>query len=74
MLEVRGAPCGGEEALLLYLENERRSGGGPVRSCQRIGGRLYVTFSSNGGEGTGGNGEMGGGVGGSGGNGGGCGG
>ncbi|CAM9306180.1 unnamed protein product [Bubo scandiacus] len=47
VLEVRGVPPGAEEELVvLYFESRRRSGGGPVRSCQRLGPLLFLTFES----------------------------
>ncbi|XP_064263193.1 protein mono-ADP-ribosyltransferase PARP10 [Passer domesticus] len=45
VLEVRGVPPDApEELLVLYFESRRRSGGGPVRSCQRLGPLLFLTF------------------------------
>ncbi|XP_035170322.1 protein mono-ADP-ribosyltransferase PARP10 [Oxyura jamaicensis] len=47
VLEVGGAPPDAEEDLLvLYFESRRRSGGGPVRSCQRLGPLFLLTFES----------------------------
>lgn len=48
VLEVEGAPPGAaEELLVLYFESRRRSGGGPVRSCQRLGSLLFLTFEES---------------------------
>ncbi|XP_066058007.1 protein mono-ADP-ribosyltransferase PARP10 [Chamaea fasciata] len=45
VLEVQGVPPDApEELLILYFENRRRSGGGPVQSCQRLGPLLFLTF------------------------------
>ncbi|XP_074415274.1 protein mono-ADP-ribosyltransferase PARP10 isoform X1 [Zonotrichia albicollis] len=45
VLEVRGVPPDApEELLVLYFESRRRSGGGPVQSCQRLGPLLFLTF------------------------------
>ncbi|XP_041570079.2 protein mono-ADP-ribosyltransferase PARP10 isoform X2 [Taeniopygia guttata] len=45
VLEVQGVPPDApEELLVLYFENRRRSGGGPVQSCQRLGPLLFLTF------------------------------
>uniref|UniRef100_A0A8C3KLC7 RRM domain-containing protein n=1 Tax=Calidris pygmaea TaxID=425635 RepID=A0A8C3KLC7_9CHAR len=47
VLEVGGAPPDTpEELLVLYFESRRRSGGGPVRSCQRLGTLFFLTFES----------------------------
>ncbi|XP_068524200.1 protein mono-ADP-ribosyltransferase PARP10 [Anas acuta] len=47
VLEVGGAPPDADEDLLvLYFESRRRSGGGPVRSCQRLGPLFILTFES----------------------------
>ncbi|XP_030409948.1 protein mono-ADP-ribosyltransferase PARP10 isoform X2 [Gopherus evgoodei] len=46
-LEVLGVPLDMEEELLvLYFENRRRSGGGPVLDCRRQGSRAILTFES----------------------------
>ncbi|XP_053874931.1 protein mono-ADP-ribosyltransferase PARP10 isoform X2 [Malaclemys terrapin pileata] len=46
-LEVLGVPLDMEEELLvLYFENRRRSGGGPVLDCRRRGSRAILTFES----------------------------
>ncbi|KAJ7338280.1 hypothetical protein JRQ81_011042 [Phrynocephalus forsythii] len=46
-VEVRGVPLDvADELLVLYFENRRRSGGGPVLSCRRAGGRAVLTFES----------------------------
>ncbi|CAM5107194.1 unnamed protein product [Natator depressus] len=46
-LEVLGVPPDVEEELLvLYFENRRRSGGGPVLDCRRQGSRAVLTFES----------------------------
>ncbi|XP_050795762.1 protein mono-ADP-ribosyltransferase PARP10 [Gopherus flavomarginatus] len=46
-LEVLGVPLDMEEELLvLYFENRRRSGGGPVLHCRRQGSRAILTFES----------------------------
>lgn len=51
VLEVGGAPPDADEDLLvLYFESRRRSGGGPVRSCQRLGPLFILTFESPQGE------------------------
>ncbi|XP_068034221.1 protein mono-ADP-ribosyltransferase PARP10 [Anomalospiza imberbis] len=45
VLEVQGVPPDApEELLVLYFESRRRSGGGPVQSCQRLGPLLFLTF------------------------------
>ncbi|XP_053834856.1 LOW QUALITY PROTEIN: protein mono-ADP-ribosyltransferase PARP10 [Vidua macroura] len=45
VLEVQGVPPEApEELLVLYFESRRRSGGGPVQSCQRLGPLLFLTF------------------------------
>lgn len=45
VLEVQGVPPDlPEELLILYFESRRRSGGGPVQSCQRLGPLLFLTF------------------------------
>nr|XP_031359990.1 protein mono-ADP-ribosyltransferase PARP10 [Lonchura striata domestica] len=45
VLEVQGLPRDApEELLVLYFESRRRSGGGPVQSCQRLGPLLFLTF------------------------------
>ncbi|XP_032565635.1 protein mono-ADP-ribosyltransferase PARP10 isoform X3 [Chiroxiphia lanceolata] len=45
VLEVRGVPPDTpEELLVLYFESQRRSGGGPVQSCQRLGPLFFLTF------------------------------
>ncbi|CAN8176900.1 unnamed protein product [Coccothraustes coccothraustes] len=45
VLEVQGVPPDApEELLVLYFESQRRSGGGPVQSCQRLGPLLFLTF------------------------------
>lgn len=45
VLEVQGVPPDApEELLILYFESRRRSGGGPVQSCQRLGPLLFLTF------------------------------
>lgn len=47
VLEVGGVPPGTEEELVvLYFESRRRSGGGPVQSCQRLGPLLFLTFEN----------------------------
>ncbi|XP_032037085.1 protein mono-ADP-ribosyltransferase PARP10 [Aythya fuligula] len=47
VLEVGGAPPDADEDLLvLYFESRRRSGGGPVRSCQRLGPLFILSFES----------------------------
>ncbi|KAM9386741.1 protein mono-ADP-ribosyltransferase PARP10 [Phaethornis superciliosus] len=46
VLEVGAPPQLEEELLVLYFESRRRSGGGPVRSCQRLGPLLFLTFES----------------------------
>ncbi|XP_066481709.1 protein mono-ADP-ribosyltransferase PARP10 [Tiliqua scincoides] len=44
---VRGVPAGvADELLVLYFENRRRSGGGPVRSCRRWDSRAVLHFES----------------------------
>ncbi|XP_053101054.1 protein mono-ADP-ribosyltransferase PARP10 [Hemicordylus capensis] len=44
-LEVRGVPPDvPDELLVLYFENRRRSGGGPVQSCRRRGSCATITF------------------------------
>lgn len=51
VLEVEGGPPGAaQELLVLYFESRRRSGGGPVRSCQRLGSLLFLTFEEPRGE------------------------
>lgn len=51
VLEVGGAPPDADEDLLvLYFESRRRSGGGPVRSCQRLGPLFILTFENPQGE------------------------
>ncbi|XP_048338592.1 protein mono-ADP-ribosyltransferase PARP10 [Sphaerodactylus townsendi] len=46
-VEVSGIPAGvAEELLVLYFENRRRSGGGPVQSCRRRGARARIDFES----------------------------
>lgn len=51
VLEVGGVPPGTEEELVvLYFESRRRSGGGPVQSCQRLGPLLFLTFENPQGE------------------------
>nr|XP_056710557.1 protein mono-ADP-ribosyltransferase PARP10 [Euleptes europaea] len=46
-VEVRGVPPEvADELLVLYFENRRRSGGGPVQSCRRTGGRALLAFHS----------------------------
>ncbi|KAM9165497.1 protein mono-ADP-ribosyltransferase PARP10 isoform 2-T3 [Pangshura tecta] len=46
-VEVLGVPLDMEEELLvLYFENKRRSGGGPVLDCRRQGSRAILTFES----------------------------
>ncbi|XP_074000837.1 protein mono-ADP-ribosyltransferase PARP10 [Numenius arquata] len=47
VLEVGGAPPDTpEELLVLYFESRRRSRGGPVRSCQRLGTLFFLTFEN----------------------------
>ncbi|KAM6209478.1 protein mono-ADP-ribosyltransferase PARP10 [Sarcoramphus papa] len=47
VLEVGGVPPGTEEELVvLYFESRRRSGGGPVQRCQRLGPLLFLTFEN----------------------------
>ncbi|KAM6225746.1 protein mono-ADP-ribosyltransferase PARP10 isoform 2-T2 [Spheniscus humboldti] len=47
VLEVGGVPPDMEEELVvLYFESWRRSGGGPVQSCQRLGPLLFLTFEN----------------------------
>ncbi|XP_074434164.1 protein mono-ADP-ribosyltransferase PARP10 isoform X2 [Larus michahellis] len=47
VLEVGGVPPDAPEELpVLYFESRRRSGGGPVESCQRLGPLLFLTFHS----------------------------
>ncbi|XP_061463212.1 protein mono-ADP-ribosyltransferase PARP10 isoform X2 [Rhineura floridana] len=46
-VEVRGVPPDvADELLVLYFENRRRSGGGPVQSYRRRGSRATLTFES----------------------------
>ncbi|KAJ6661515.1 hypothetical protein lerEdw1_014425 [Lerista edwardsae] len=46
-VEVRGIPPDvADELLVLYFENRRRSGGGPVLSCRRRGSRAVLTFEN----------------------------
>uniref|UniRef100_A0A8D0LD74 Uncharacterized protein n=1 Tax=Sphenodon punctatus TaxID=8508 RepID=A0A8D0LD74_SPHPU len=46
-VEVRGIPPDVEEELLvLYFENRRRSGGGPVQECKHRGSWAVVTFEN----------------------------
>ncbi|XP_062987331.1 protein mono-ADP-ribosyltransferase PARP10 [Elgaria multicarinata webbii] len=46
-VEVRGlTPDVADELLVLYFENRRRSGGGPVQSCRRRGSRALLAFES----------------------------
>ncbi|XP_071437994.1 protein mono-ADP-ribosyltransferase PARP10 isoform X2 [Pithys albifrons albifrons] len=45
VLEVHGVPPNTpEELLVLYFESQRRSGGGPVQSCQSLGPLFFLTF------------------------------
>ncbi|KAM9302613.1 protein mono-ADP-ribosyltransferase PARP10 [Morus bassanus] len=47
VLEVGGVPPDMEEELVvLYFESRRRSGGGPVLRCQRLGPLLFLTFEN----------------------------
>lgn len=59
-LELSGLPPHvPDELLILYFENRRRSGGGPVSSWQRFGRGGVLTFREPAGEGTDGRGGLG---------------
>ncbi|KAM6125765.1 LOW QUALITY PROTEIN: protein mono-ADP-ribosyltransferase PARP10 [Pterocles gutturalis] len=47
VLAVGGVPPEvSEELVVLYFESRRRSGGGPILSCQRLGSLFFLTFQS----------------------------
>lgn len=52
VVAVLGVPSDvADELLVFYFENRRRSGGGPVQSWRRRGGRATLTFERPEGEG-----------------------
>lgn len=54
VVAVLGVPSDvADELLVFYFENRRRSGGGPVQSWRRRGGRATLTFERPEGEGHG---------------------